>query len=36
MYFYGALNQMRLFYDYSNEEWIDLDDSNEKETQGDR
>ena len=36
MYFYGALNQTRLFYDYSNEEWIDLDDSNEKETQGDR
>ena len=36
MYFYGSHNQMRLFYHYGENKWIDLDDSNILERQGER
>ena len=36
MYYYGTVQQKRLFFDYGNGEWITLDESNTDESEGSR
>jgi hypothetical protein len=36
MYYYGTVQQKRLFFDYENGEWITLDESTTDESEGSR